>query len=319
MSVSGLRGALIAVFVVFAADPMPAAADLRAKAGVSNIRDDINPALREKLQKEIERQEKERKARLEKENIRVFEKDGVPTFTNRPAKYRAKPGYVELNIQFEPIMIDPALRKLKLTNNYSRADIDHIVEKYARRWGLEKNLIYAVIKAESNFRQDAVSPAGARGLMQLMPGTAAEMGVTDPFDPAENIAGGTQYLAKMLQLFDGNLELALAGYNAGPQTVINCGRKVPNIRETQNYVKIVQRYKRLFDGNVETVTFTPAKKKPRLAELPKTASDGKVKTVCYLSGSTQPADRVEEHGELYVIQFKGRIWSVPKKLVKEIV
>ena len=106
----------------------------------------------------------------------------------------------------------------------------------AARYGLDPDLLTALVWTESAFRPDAVSPAGALGLGQLMPGTAAELGV-DPHDPIQNLDGAARYLSKQLDRF-GSVELALAAYNAGPGRVIQAGG-VPNISETQSYVRIV--------------------------------------------------------------------------------
>ena len=108
----------------------------------------------------------------------------------------------------------------------------------ARRYHLPEKLIASVIQAESNFQVDAVSPAGARGLMQLMPATAKELGVDDPFDVRQNINGGAGYLRQMLDRFGGDVRLALAAYNAGPGTVEKYNGKVP-YRETQDYIERV--------------------------------------------------------------------------------
>jgi soluble lytic murein transglycosylase-like protein len=97
-------------------------------------------------------------------------------------------------------------------------------------------LILAIIRQESNFAHQAVSPKGAMGLMQLMPGTAASLGVRDPFDPRENILAGCRYFRFLLNSFKGNVPLALAGYNAGYQRVISAGFQVPAIKETQEFV-----------------------------------------------------------------------------------
>jgi len=97
-------------------------------------------------------------------------------------------------------------------------------------------LILALIRQESNFALQAVSPKGAMGLMQLMPGTAASLGVRDPFDPRENILAGCRYFRQLLDYFQGNVPLALAGYNAGYNRVISAGFQVPAIKETQEFV-----------------------------------------------------------------------------------
>lgn len=122
-----------------------------------------------------------------------------------------------------------------------RVDIAAIVEREGKRFNLDPLLIEEVIRQESAFQPTAMSYVGAQGLMQLMPGTAAQMGVTNPNDPADNIAGGTRYLAEQLSTF-GRLDLALAAYNAGPGAVSSFGG-VPPYQETQNYVaRIVSSY-----------------------------------------------------------------------------
>ena len=117
-----------------------------------------------------------------------------------------------------------------------------VIEAAARRNNVPVELICGVILQESGGNTKAVSSAGARGLMQLMPGTAKRFGVTDSFNPAQNIEGGTKYLRFLLDRFDGNIELALAGYNAGEGNVEKYGMKVPPFAETKAYIPNVLGY-----------------------------------------------------------------------------
>jgi soluble lytic murein transglycosylase-like protein len=125
------------------------------------------------------------------------------------------------------------------------ADLAPIFAQAAARTGVPEALIKAVARAESGFRIDATSPAGAQGIMQLMPGTARGLGVTDSLDPAQNIMGGAKYLKQMLARFKGDVTLALAGYNAGPNAVGRYGG-IPPYKETQNYVVKVGDYARQY-------------------------------------------------------------------------
>jgi len=121
--------------------------------------------------------------------------------------------------------------------------IDQLIKTNAERVRLDPYLVFLVIEQESHFRVRARSPKGAQGLMQLMPGTARRLGVRRPFDAAENIRGGTQYLRELMDLFDGQVNLVLASYNAGEGAVMKYGRNVPPYRETREYVKkIGKRY-----------------------------------------------------------------------------
>lgn len=154
-----------------------------------------------------------------------------------------------------PNGIDPRLMVETMTNSVLNAGgdwnpslgklttgdplIDGYIIAAGLKHGVDPKLIYAVMHQESTFKKNAVSPKGACGYMQLMPATARRFGVTDIFDPQQNIDAGTRYLRFLLDLFDNDVELALAGYNAGEYRVIREGYRVPRIRETQNYVKVI--------------------------------------------------------------------------------
>jgi hypothetical protein len=113
-----------------------------------------------------------------------------------------------------------------------------LIDKAGERHGVDPALIRSVMQAESSFNPVAVSPAGAMGLMQIMPGLAEEFGVTDPFDPEQNVMAGARYLRQLLRMHDGNVRLAVASYNAGPGAVARYGT-IPPFQETRDYVKKV--------------------------------------------------------------------------------
>jgi len=120
-------------------------------------------------------------------------------------------------------------------------EIDGYIVDSGTRHGVDPLLLYAIMHQESTFKSRAISPKGARGLMQLMPGTAARYGVSNIFDPKQNIDGGTRYMKFLLNLFDGDVNLALAGYNAGEGAVMKYGYQVPPYSETQEYVRRIGR------------------------------------------------------------------------------
>src|SRR5881628_3379286 len=119
------------------------------------------------------------------------------------------------------------------------ARVDGLIRLNAKRYGVDPYLVFCVMTQESHFNVGATSPVGALGLMQLMPGTAARYGVRDPYDPAQNVMGGTHYLSDLLRLFGGRVDLALAGYNAGEGAVMKYGNRVPPYSETRNYVRTI--------------------------------------------------------------------------------
>jgi soluble lytic murein transglycosylase-like protein len=124
--------------------------------------------------------------------------------------------------------------------------VDNLIRFYGKQHSVDPYLIFCLMSQESKFSKGALSPKGAQGLMQLMPGTAARYGVSNPYDIAQNISGGTRYLKDLLKMFNGRVDLALAGYNAGENAVIKYGYTIPPYDETRNYVKlIIKRYGRV--------------------------------------------------------------------------
>jgi len=119
--------------------------------------------------------------------------------------------------------------------------VDGLIVESGTRNGVDPVLLYAIMHQESTFKRRAISPKGARGLMQLMPGTAARYGVTNIFDPRQNIEGGARYMRFLLDTFEGDVDLALAGYNAGEGAVMKYGYRVPPYSETQEYVRRIGR------------------------------------------------------------------------------
>ena len=200
--------------------------------------------------------------------IRAFEHtSGSLLLTDR--RVELSEAFVPLN--FEPIR--PYRPRSKPASAAARAavdeviDLENVVRFYAAEYALDSALVKAVIQAESGFDPHVVSRAGARGLMQLMPSTALEMGVEDIFDPVQNVAGGTQYLARMLDLFDGDVTLALAAYNAGPGTVRRYGG-VPPYEETRNYIPKVLASRREFARTRKPVALQGALIRPAADYLP---------------------------------------------------
>ena len=169
------------------------------------------------------------------------DEDGVVHFSNVPSNPNYKPVVRERRPK---LTVQTSTGQILIPGNSSDWDpdpeyYDSMIREASQRYQVDPRLIKSVIRAESNFNYLAVSRKGALGLMQLMPGTADDMQVADPFDPKENINGGTRYLRKMLGMFNGNLRLALAAYNAGPNRVVKLGR-VPHLKETREYISKVQ-------------------------------------------------------------------------------
>lgn len=126
----------------------------------------------------------------------------------------------------------------KIPSDRSTSDFDTYIKNSSEKYGVDESLIHAVINAESGYTPDARSSAGAQGMMQLMPATAKGLGVENPHDPEQNIDGGTKYLRHMLDKYNGNIEIALAAYNAGPGNIEDY-QGIPPFEETTNYIQNV--------------------------------------------------------------------------------
>ncbi|MBA4141597.1 MAG: lytic transglycosylase domain-containing protein [Nitrosospira sp.] len=170
------------------------------------------------------------------------DENGIAHFSNVPTDERYVPFTADGSA-------DPGKAKGAPRNRWSEAPVKvqygAIIEEVARMYALESALIHAVVVTESAYNPNAVSKKGAAGLMQLMPGTAQRYGVTDRFDPAQNLHAGARYLRDLLKMFGGNVSLALAAYNAGENNVIKYGHRIPPFQETRNYVpRVLDMYRR---------------------------------------------------------------------------
>ena len=173
-----------------------------------------------------------------------IDEDGVTHFSNIPTDSRYLPfaGSGSNRAQNKQAMIPPIGRR---PQSAVKGQYGQIIETIARTYALESALIHAVVSAESGYNSTAISKKGAAGLMQLMPETAQRYGVTDRFDPVQNLHGGARYLSDLLRMFNGNLSLALAGYNAGENSVVKHGYQIPPYAETKMYVpKVLDLYRK---------------------------------------------------------------------------
>lgn len=164
------------------------------------------------------------------------DEEGVLHLTNVPS---------DPNVKYVLVMRE---KRILFQPNIDITKYDSIINRAADKFKLDSALIKAIIKAESNFNHRAVSPVGAQGLMQLMPKTASALKVDDSFHPEKNIEGGARYLRYLLNIYKGDLSLALAAYNAGEGAVAKYNYNIPPYRETQNYVKRVLSFYRSFSN-----------------------------------------------------------------------
>ena len=235
------KAALLLGFVVFGLISAPA-----AKAQESALKSSLN-ALQTLHQNEVERLEKQQQQAKELYDDGLISRVDFEKDEQAVADARAKLEEVTKEIaaaskpsavmEIGPMTVSDTAPAWSTGNSR----IDNLIRHYGTEHGVDPYLIYCLMSQESSFVSGATSYKGAQGLMQLMPGTAARYGVTNPYDVAQNIKGGTRYLKDLLKMFNGRVDLALAGYNAGEGAVMKYGNSIPPYNETRNYVRLIMK------------------------------------------------------------------------------
>lgn len=208
----------------------------------------FNPAIQSYIDSSGEAQAKQRARQIDAYLNSIYPAQNKPVEKSETKDFGAKPFREVLNsssdskqvfqLDTPPVVPFGALSMSNRNGKMSKSEILNLIDATANKYGVDNKLVRALVKQESGFNPNAKSRVGAMGLMQLMPATAAGLGVKDPYDPVQNLEGGVKYLKSMLQSFNGNKILALAAYNAGPNAVKKYNG-VPPYKETQNYVRSI--------------------------------------------------------------------------------
>ena len=216
-----------------------------AQAQESNLKASLND-LSTLYQNEVQRQEKQQQQSQQLYNdgiiSRVELEKGEKALADARAKVEQVANQIAAANKPAPLIGPDALSGMASSDivwSTGNSKIDNLIRYYGKQHGVDPYLIYCLMSQESSFSSGATSAKGAQGLMQLMPGTAARYGVTNPYDVAQSIMGGTRYLKDLLKMFNGRVDLALAGYNAGEGAVMKYGYTVPPYDETRNYVRLI--------------------------------------------------------------------------------
>ena len=246
--INGFRkAALLLGFVVIG---VSSAASIQAQAPpAANPKTEINSSLTElstMYKSNVERLEKRHEQSQQLYNDGLISRVDLEKGEKELADARAKVEQItkEIAAVNQPASLTPEIvSELAAAGDQfwstGNAKVDNLIRYYGGQYGVDPFLIYCTMAQESSFSAGATSPKGAQGLMQLMPGTAARYGVTNPYDVAQSIKGGTRYLKDLLKMFNGRVDLALAGYNAGEGAVMKFGNTVPPYNETRNYVRLI--------------------------------------------------------------------------------
>lgn len=234
----------------------------------------------------------------------------------RTTEYPSESDFAGLDLAFTPIRVSRGLRAPIITLRGVPSEIERLAKGSAGEYGVDAYLVLAVIKVESDFNPGAVSKVGARGLMQLMPDTAIDMGVTDIFDPAQNVAAGTQYLSRMMRLFGGDVRLGLAAYHAGPGSVKKYGG-VPPYKGIDDYIQRVQSHMAKFTEEGIKEIEVAQLRRPEPAALPEAA--GKYYIIHFENGLTQRAEVIVSAENHYLVTCEGRVDRINKAHVDRIV